>query len=58
MRGAIKEKNIFGQIAHDRYMREGAKEITIDVIPKQGVHIDFRIYPPEIHVEARGVLPK
>lgn len=52
------EKNVFGRIAHDRYMRNGQKEITIEAIPHQGVVIDFRIYPPEITVDARGVLPK
>ncbi|MCG7384094.1 DUF6470 family protein [Paenibacillus sp. ACRRY] len=52
------EKNVFGNIAHARYMRNGQKEINVELVPKQGVHIDFRIFPPEIHIEARGVLPR
>lgn len=52
------EKNVFGRIAHDRYMRNGQKDITVEAIPHQGVIIDFRIYPPEIQVDPRGVQPK
>lgn len=55
---AAGEKNVFGRIAHDRYMSNGQKEITVEAIPHQGVVIDFRIYPPEISVDPRGVLPK
>jgi len=55
---AAGEKNVFGRIAHDRYMRNGQKEITIDMVPHQGVVIDFRIYSPEILVDPRGALPK
>ncbi|SMF27041.1 hypothetical protein SAMN02744102_02322 [Paenibacillus barengoltzii] len=55
---AAGEKNVFGKIAHDRYMRNGQKEITVEAIPHQGVLIDFRIYPPEITVDPRGALPK
>ncbi|MFR9710718.1 DUF6470 family protein [Paenibacillus sp. MB22_1] len=55
---AVGEKNVFGKIAHDRYMRNGQKEITVETIPHQGVLIDFRIYPPEITVDPRGALPK
>lgn len=52
------EKNVFGRIAHERYMRKGQKEVTIEALPRQGVIIDFRIYPPEIQVHPRGALPK
>ncbi|MEK4239934.1 DUF6470 family protein [Paenibacillus sp. FSL H7-0714] len=52
------EKNVFGAIAHDRYMRKGQKEITLEALPRQGVYIDFRIHAPEIQVDARGVLPR
>ncbi|WP_055106059.1 DUF6470 family protein [Paenibacillus ihumii] len=52
------EKNVFGKIAHQRYMQNGQKEVTIAALPTQGVYIDFRIYPPEINVEARGALPR
>ncbi|MNW45371.1 hypothetical protein D3C74_226340 [compost metagenome] len=52
------EKNVFGHIAHERYMRKGQKEITIEALPRQGVIIDFRIYPPEIQVDPRGALPR
>ncbi|RCX19081.1 hypothetical protein DFP94_10597 [Fontibacillus phaseoli] len=55
---AAGEKNVFGRIAHERYMRNGQKEITVEAIPHQGVVIDFRVYPPEISVDPRGVLPK
>lgn len=55
---AAGEKNVFGNIAHERYMRKGQKEITVEALPKQGVYIDFRIYPPEIEIDPRGVLPK
>ncbi|WP_340005391.1 DUF6470 family protein [Paenibacillus sp. FSL K6-0276] len=52
------EKNVFGAIAHDRYMRKGQKEITLEALPRQGVYIDFRIQAPEIQVDARGALPR
>lgn len=52
------EKNVFGNIAFERYMRRGQKEVRLEALPKQGVIIDFRIYPPEIDVNPRGVLPK
>lgn len=55
---AAGEKNVFGRIAHDRYMRNGQKEVTVEAIPHQGVIIDFRIYPPEISIDPRGALPK
>ncbi|WP_059049976.1 DUF6470 family protein [Paenibacillus senegalimassiliensis] len=55
---AAGEKNVFGRIAHERYMRNGQKEITVEAIPHQGVIIDFRIYPPEIEVDPKGALPK
>ncbi|WP_334072157.1 DUF6470 family protein [Paenibacillus sp. A14] len=55
---AAGEKNVFGRIAHDRYMRNGQKEVTVEAIPHQGVVIDFRIYPPEISVDPRGAIPK
>lgn len=55
---AAGEKNVFGNIAHERYMRKGQKQITLEALPKQGVYIDFRIYPPEIEIDPRGVLPK
>lgn len=55
---AAGEKNVFGRIAHDRYMRNGQKEVTVEAIPHQGVVIDFRIYPPEISIDPRGVLPR
>lgn len=55
---AAGEKNVFGNIAHERYMRKGQKEITVEALPKQGVYIDFRIYPPEIEIDPRGALPK
>ncbi|MNJ69502.1 hypothetical protein D3C77_658590 [compost metagenome] len=55
---AAGEKNVFGNIAHERYMRKGQKEITLEALPKQGVYIDFRIYPPEIEIDPRGALPK
>lgn len=52
------EKNVFGNIAHERYMRKGQKEVTLEALPRQGVVIDFRIYPPEIQVDPRGALPR
>ncbi|MNO90897.1 hypothetical protein D3C76_824300 [compost metagenome] len=52
------EKNVFGNIAHERYMRKGQKEVVMEALPRQGVVIDFRIYPPEIHVDPRGALPR
>ncbi|MNP42785.1 hypothetical protein D3C76_1365720 [compost metagenome] len=52
------EKNVFGNIAHERYMRKGQKEVVVEALPRQGVVIDFRIYPPEIHVDPRGALPR
>jgi hypothetical protein len=55
---ASHEKNAFGHIAYERFARHGQKEVNVGLVPTQGVYIDFKIYPPEIHVEARGVLPK
>ncbi|ANS76099.1 hypothetical protein AWM70_17165 [Paenibacillus yonginensis] len=55
---ARNEKNAFGHVAFERFTRFGQKETNIALVPSQGVYIDFRSYPPEIHVEARGVLPK
>ncbi|WP_223065960.1 DUF6470 family protein [Paenibacillus caui] len=52
------EKNVFGAIAHERYMRSGQKELNVGLVPHQGVIIDFRIHPPEINFEVRGGLPK
>ncbi|MEC0370807.1 DUF6470 family protein [Paenibacillus chibensis] len=49
--------NVFGDVAHQRYMRTGPKEVTIEALPRHGVYIDFRIHPPEIHIEAKGALP-
>ncbi|WP_068778962.1 DUF6470 family protein [Paenibacillus sp. GM2] len=53
-----REGNVFGHIAHERYMRKGQKEVIVEALPRQGVVIDFRIYPPEIQVDPRGVLPR
>lgn len=52
-----REGNVFGDNAHQRYMRTGSKEVTIEALPRHGVYIDVRIHPPEIHIEAKGVVP-
>lgn len=55
---AAKEKNVFGHIANERYQRNGQVETNVALVPHQGVIIDFRIHPPEINFNVRGVLPK
>ncbi|MBU5440983.1 DUF6470 family protein [Paenibacillus sp. MSJ-34] len=49
-----KEKSVFGNIATERYMRQGQANVQLVAAPSQGVFINFRIYAPEIHVEVRG----
>ncbi|WP_019424712.1 DUF6470 family protein [Paenibacillus sp. OSY-SE] len=51
-----KQKVTFGQIAFQRYMQKGQKEVGIYALPSQGVSIDVRIYPPEIEVQTKGVV--
>ncbi|WP_052339850.1 DUF6470 family protein [Gorillibacterium massiliense] len=52
------EKNVAGHMAHERYMRNGSKELTIEALPREGPRFDVRIYPPEIQITPKGVLPK
>lgn len=51
-----KSKTTFGQIAFERYMQKGQKEVRIYALPSQSVAIDVRIYPPEIEVQTKGVV--
>ncbi|MCE5169303.1 DUF6470 family protein [Paenibacillus profundus] len=51
-----KQKVTFGQIAFQRYMQKGQKEVRIYALPSQGVSIDVRIFPPEIEVQTKGVV--
>ncbi|MNI19690.1 hypothetical protein D3C73_731350 [compost metagenome] len=48
------EKNVFGNLALERYIRKGQTEVALVSLPSQGLHIDVTIYPPEIYVEVRG----
>lgn len=51
-----KSKTTFGQIAFERYMQKGQKEVRLYALPSQSVAIDVRIYPPEIEVQTKGVV--
>ncbi|MCM3338732.1 DUF6470 family protein [Paenibacillus sp. MER TA 81-3] len=51
-----KQKTTFGQLAFERYMQKGQKEVRIYALPSQGVSIDVRIFPPEIQVQTKGVV--
>ncbi|WP_127194041.1 DUF6470 family protein [Paenibacillus anaericanus] len=52
------EKNVFGKIAMERYMRQGQSTVVLMAIPSRGLHIDVKIYSPEINIEVRGRLLK
>lgn len=45
----------FGDIAFERYMRRGVKDVQLFALPRLGVSIDVTIYPPEITIETKGV---
>ncbi|GAC41322.1 DUF6470 family protein [Paenibacillus popilliae] len=51
-----KSKTTFGQIAFERYMQKGEKEVRLYALPSQSVAIDIRVYPPEIEVQTKGVV--
>ncbi|MFL1676560.1 DUF6470 family protein [Paenibacillus dendritiformis] len=51
-----KSKTTFGQIAFERYMQKGQKEVQLYALPSQSVAIDIRVYPPEIEVQTKGVV--
>ncbi|MDG0873565.1 DUF6470 family protein [Paenibacillus thiaminolyticus] len=51
-----KSKTTFGQIAFERYMQKGQKEVRLYALPSQSVAIDVRVYPPEIEVQTKGVV--
>ncbi|CAH8719552.1 DUF6470 family protein [Paenibacillus thiaminolyticus] len=51
-----KSKTTFGQIAFERYMQKGQKEVRLYALPSQSVAIDIRVYPPEIEVQTKGVV--
>lgn len=55
IRDIHKEKgNIYGRLAFEKFMQGGKPEIRLMALPKFGIHIDVRIYPPEIRVEPHG----
>lgn len=43
--------NVFGRIAFDHFLANRKKYVEIAALPKFGLKIDVRIYPPEITVE-------
>lgn len=51
-----KSKTTFGQLAFERYMQKGQKEVRLYALPSQSVAIDIRVYPPEIEVQTKGVV--
>ncbi|WII37242.1 DUF6470 family protein [Paenibacillus thiaminolyticus] len=51
-----KSKTTFGQIAFERYMQKGQKEVRLYALPSQSVAIDIRVYPLEIEVQTKGVV--
>ncbi|CAH0118017.1 hypothetical protein PAE9249_00482 [Paenibacillus sp. CECT 9249] len=50
-----REKNVFGNMAMERYIQKGQREVTLVAAPAFGVNIDVKIIPPEIRIETRGV---
>ncbi|MOA64085.1 hypothetical protein D3C78_1900280 [compost metagenome] len=56
MGNIAKSKTTFGQLAFERYIRRGVKDVQIEALPKFGVNIDVRVYPIEIDVETKGVV--
>lgn len=47
-----KEKgNVFGRIAFDKFLASRKRAVEIAALPKFGLEIDVRIYPPEITVD-------
>lgn len=55
----MEKGNVFGKIAFNEFLASRNKTIEIAALPKFGVNIDVRIYPPEIKVEAhvlKGVM--
>ena len=42
--------NVFGQMAFNKYMAN-KKQVQIAALPRFGVNIDIRVYPPEIEVK-------
>lgn len=47
----VEKGNVFGRIAFDNFLADRKKYVEIAAVPKFGVKIDVRIYPPEIKVE-------
>lgn len=47
----LEQGNVFGRIAFDNFLASRKKTIEIAALPKLGLKIDVRIYPPEIKVE-------
>ncbi|NMM54312.1 DUF6470 family protein [Paenibacillus aquistagni] len=56
MGNIAKGKVTAGQLAFERYIHNGKKEIQLEMLPKFGVSIDVRIYAPEIEVKTKGVV--
>ncbi|MGZ9586267.1 DUF6470 family protein [Paenibacillus marinisediminis] len=55
--GNIAKNNVsYGELVFQRYIRSGVKEVQLQALPRFGVSIDVRIYPPEIKVETKGVV--
>lgn len=50
----IEKGNIFGKLAFEKFLYGNKPEVRLMALPKFGIHIDVRIYPPEIKVEAHG----
>jgi len=50
----IEKGNIYGKLAFEKFINGDKPEVRLMAVPKYGVRIDVRIYPPEIHVEPRG----
>lgn len=51
----MEKGNIYGKIAFEKYMKSNKVDIRIEALPKFGVQIDVKIYPPEIRVSTKGV---
>jgi hypothetical protein len=43
--------NVFGQAAYEKFLNDRKTQIRMDAVPKFGVKIDVRIYPPDIEVD-------
>lgn len=49
-----KEKNVYGNLAYERFMREGKPQIKLVAMPSVMPDIKFTIYMPEIRIDPQS----